>query len=262
MERDWEQENPWDSPGKNTGVDCHALLQGIFPTQDSNLHLLSLLHFRWILYPWAAREAPLNNNTNVYCSGFPDGSGVKKSIHSAGDAGDTASIPGSGRPPGEANDNPLQRSCLENPMDREAWWAYSPRGHKRLGHDWVCIHSLFINAYLLSIFCALVPPHPALSMVLLFMVLVTLDPEILNEKIQKFLNFIFWILFNLKRKPFSCAGSSLLSGLFSRCWGWVSSSPHCSVLLQRSTGSRSVGVSSHSLGAQHLQLLGSGTQAQ
>ena len=38
---------PWDSPGKNTGVGCHALLQGIFLTQGSNL---SLLHCRWILY--------------------------------------------------------------------------------------------------------------------------------------------------------------------------------------------------------------------
>ena len=35
---------PWDSPGKNTGVDCHSLLQGIFLTQGSNPHLLSLLH--------------------------------------------------------------------------------------------------------------------------------------------------------------------------------------------------------------------------
>ena len=33
---------PWDSPGKNTGVGCHCLLQGIFPTQGSNLHLLYL----------------------------------------------------------------------------------------------------------------------------------------------------------------------------------------------------------------------------
>jgi len=31
---------PWDLPGKNTGVGCHFLLQGIFPTQGSNLHLL------------------------------------------------------------------------------------------------------------------------------------------------------------------------------------------------------------------------------
>ena len=40
---------PWDSPGKNTGVGCHALLQGIFPTQGSNLRLLWLLHCRQIL---------------------------------------------------------------------------------------------------------------------------------------------------------------------------------------------------------------------
>ena len=42
----------WDSPGKNTGVDCHALLQGIFPTQGSNLHFLHPLH-------WQAGSLPL-----------------------------------------------------------------------------------------------------------------------------------------------------------------------------------------------------------
>ena len=36
---------PWDSPGKSTRMGCHALLQGIFPTQGSNLHLLYLLHW-------------------------------------------------------------------------------------------------------------------------------------------------------------------------------------------------------------------------
>ena len=41
---------PWDFPGKNTGVGCHFLLQGTFPTQGSNLHLLHLLHCRQILY--------------------------------------------------------------------------------------------------------------------------------------------------------------------------------------------------------------------
>ena len=39
------------------------------------------------------------------------------------DAGDTASIPGSGRSPGIRNGNPLQYSYLGNPMDRGAWWA-------------------------------------------------------------------------------------------------------------------------------------------
>ena len=38
-------------------------------------------------------------------------------------AGDTGSIPDPGRSPGEGNGNPLQYSCLGNPMDREAWWA-------------------------------------------------------------------------------------------------------------------------------------------
>jgi len=38
-------------------------------------------------------------------------------------AGDTSSIPGSGRSPGEGNGNPLWYSYLENPMDRGAWWA-------------------------------------------------------------------------------------------------------------------------------------------
>ena len=36
---------PWASPGKNTGVSCHDLLQGVFPTQGSNLYLLCLLHW-------------------------------------------------------------------------------------------------------------------------------------------------------------------------------------------------------------------------
>ena len=38
-------------------------------------------------------------------------------------AGDVVSISGSRRPPGEGNGNPLQCSCLGNPMDRGAWWA-------------------------------------------------------------------------------------------------------------------------------------------
>ena len=48
---------PWDFPGKETGVGCHFLLQGIFSTQRSNLHLQCLLHYRQILYRQAAAEA-------------------------------------------------------------------------------------------------------------------------------------------------------------------------------------------------------------
>ena len=49
---------------------------------------------------------------------FPGGSEVKASAYNAGDPG---SIPRSGRSPGEGNGNSLQYSCLENPMDGEAW---------------------------------------------------------------------------------------------------------------------------------------------
>ena len=52
-------------------------------------------------------------------SGFPCGSADKESTSNAGDLG---SIPGLGRSPGEGNGNPLQYSCLENPMDGGAWW--------------------------------------------------------------------------------------------------------------------------------------------
>ena len=52
--------------------------------------------------------------------GFPGGSDGKASVCNAGDHG---SIPGLGRSPGEGNDNLLQYSCLENPMDRGAWKA-------------------------------------------------------------------------------------------------------------------------------------------
>jgi len=48
---------------------------------------------------------------------------VKHLPVNAGDARDLGSIPGSGRSSGEGNGNPLQYSCLENPMDRGAWWA-------------------------------------------------------------------------------------------------------------------------------------------
>ena len=48
--------SPWDFPGKSNGVGCHFLLQGIFPTQRSNL---GLLHCRQTLYPLSHQGSPL-----------------------------------------------------------------------------------------------------------------------------------------------------------------------------------------------------------
>ena len=62
---------------------------------------------------------------------FPGGSDGKESTCNTGDLGST---PGLGRSPGEGNDNPLQQSYLENPMDRGAQWA-TVHGITRVGHD-------------------------------------------------------------------------------------------------------------------------------
>ena len=63
---------------------------------------------------------------------FPDGSDGKESTCNVGDPG---SMTGSGRSPGEGNGYPHQYSCLENPMDRGAWWTIQSTGSQRVRHD-------------------------------------------------------------------------------------------------------------------------------
>ena len=71
----------------------------------------------------------------------PGGAVIKNLPAKVGDKRDTGSIPGLGRSPGEENGNPLQHSCLENPMDEGAWWATQKPGRlqstglQRVGHD-------------------------------------------------------------------------------------------------------------------------------
>ena len=71
-------------------------------------------------------------STYILVEGFPGGSLVKNPPANAGDSG---SIPGLGRSPGEGSDNPFQLSCLGNPTDGVVWWARVHRGHKRVRHD-------------------------------------------------------------------------------------------------------------------------------
>ena len=71
------------------------------------------------------------------------------SSESARNLGNPGLIPGSGRSPGEGNHNPLQYSCLENPMDRGAWWA-TVHGDLRVGHDWVTNTDWLINVLVWS----------------------------------------------------------------------------------------------------------------
>ena len=79
--------------------------------------------------------------------GFPGGSLVKNPIVGAGDIRDVGSIPGSGRSFEWGNGNPLQYSCLGNPMDRGAWWA-TVYGFARVRHDWetwACMHAYLLR---------------------------------------------------------------------------------------------------------------------
>ena len=144
---------PWDTPGKNTGVDCYLLLQGIFLTQGSNP---GPLHCRQILYHLSQREVhPFKRmGVNYYrtlllisCKViyeifhyiyFPGGSNGKASVYNEGDLG---SSPGLGR-------------SLEKEMaihsSTIAWkipWTEDPgrlqyMGSQRVGHDWVTSLSL------------------------------------------------------------------------------------------------------------------------
>ena len=76
-----------------------------------------------IFLPWVFKsEASIQVNMKKY-----DGPQVvvviKSPPASVGDVTDSGSVPGSGRSPGGGHGSPLQYSCLENPMDRGAWWA-------------------------------------------------------------------------------------------------------------------------------------------
>ena len=74
---------------------------------------------------------------------FPRGSDGKVS---ACNVGDLDLIPGLGRSFGEGHDNPLQYSCLENPMDRRAWWA-TVMGSQWVRHDWATNTLLYFTLH-------------------------------------------------------------------------------------------------------------------
>ena len=65
---------------------------------------------------------------------------VKNAPTNAGVAGDPELIPGSDGSSGGGNDNPLQYSCLENPMDRGAWWVPVHMGLQRVRYDLATEH--------------------------------------------------------------------------------------------------------------------------
>ena len=132
---------PWDSPGKNTGVGCHFLLQCMKVKSESEVAQLcptpsdpmdcsppgSSIHgvcqarvLEWVAIAFSdmklhtSSQSMLEKETLYPLVAFPSGSTVKESTYSAGDLG---SIPGLERSLGERKGYPLQYSGLENSMD-------------------------------------------------------------------------------------------------------------------------------------------------
>ena len=78
-----------------------------------------------------------NIHYTIFLWYFPIGSDGKESACNVGDLG---SVPGLERSPGEGNGNTLQNCCLENSMDREAWWgSMASMRSQRVGHDWLTL---------------------------------------------------------------------------------------------------------------------------
>ena len=86
---------------------------------------------------------PKSEITGSY--GFLNGSGCKESACNAGDSGDSDLIPGSGRSPGGGHGNPLQYSCLENPL--RSLVGYSPWGCKELDTTAATWHAYIITTH-------------------------------------------------------------------------------------------------------------------
>ena len=81
--------------------------------------------------------------------GFPGGSVVKNPPANAGDTREAGMIPGPRRFPGVGNGNPLQHSCPENPMNREAWQATI----QKVGHDQQLSTTYIYAEYLITQNC-------------------------------------------------------------------------------------------------------------
>ena len=122
----------WDSSWRNQLTFAHLnsletstisllMLPGLPSVNHFHCWLDNLYKIQnWLHYSLGAMTChPYGINSTIVL-GFPGGSDGKASAYNAGDLD---SIPGLGRCPGEGNSNPLQHSCLENPMDGGAWQA-------------------------------------------------------------------------------------------------------------------------------------------
>ena len=141
----WVSRKPASSP-HILFPDSHSRNSCPWDAMTAVLSHLGAERFRGRREPWP-NPAVLNRGNSIALVhyrkdsttwGLPRWLSGKESVCDAGDTGDPGSIPGWGRSSGGGNGNPLQYSCLGNPMDRGAWWA-AVHG-VRVGQDWATEH--------------------------------------------------------------------------------------------------------------------------
>ena len=123
MWESWVRSLGWEDPLEKELLPTPVFLSGEFHG------LRSLANYS----PWGCRELDMTEELTLSHSSFPGGASGKEptcqwrkhetQVESASNVGDLGSVPGSRRSPGGGYGNPLQYSCLENPMDRGAWQA-------------------------------------------------------------------------------------------------------------------------------------------
>ena len=117
-------------------------------------------------------------------------------------AGDLGSILGSGRSPGEGNDNPFQYSCLENPMDRGAWEGYSPWSRKELDMTkWLTLffYIYYVTHCWLFLFLSVLVKHFLCLLNLYLLSNYLFMPPIYFQDFGSSLLSLHWILFQVGR---------------------------------------------------------------
>ena len=141
--------------GRKVMINLDSILKSRDITLPTKVHLVKAMAFPAVMYgceSWTIKKVKHRriDAFELWCwrRFFPGGSDGKAS---ARNAGDTGSIPGLGRSPGEGNGNPLQYCCLENSMDGGAWWATVHGVAKSRTRLSDCTHSLLVVRILMLV---------------------------------------------------------------------------------------------------------------